>query len=90
MLTENTSREWIVASPPVEAGKPPIEIARIAAGDANKLLMLLFNRSTYSLKHLRGGIPLAPIFARNLGEALIKAADMADAAWTEPEPAPNA
>jgi hypothetical protein len=82
MLIENTSREWIVAMPPTAEGGQPTEIARIVASETNKVLTLKFAKG-YGLKELRTGFNFPPAFARNLGDALIKAADLASEAWKE-------
>ena len=82
MLIEKVSRVWTVALPQTDPAKPATQIAKIAASEESKMLMLIFDKR-YGLKELRTGFNLTPAFARNLGEGLIKAADLADAAWKD-------
>lgn len=80
-LKEIQSKTFIVLMPPTEDGGRPIEIARIFASETIKELCLTFNRQLFDNKKWLEGIPLAPIFARYIGQALVEAADISDKAW---------
>lgn len=82
-LTEIQSKTFIVTMPPTEEGGQPIEIARIFASETSKELCLIFNRKLFDNKKWIEGIPIAPIFARYLGQALIDSADLATKAWPQ-------
>jgi len=85
MLQELTAKTYIVAMPATKPGTSPTEIARILASETNQQLVIMFNRDFYKNKTWIEGIPLAPAFARHLGQALIQAADVADKAWPKLE-----
>lgn len=80
MVIETTAKQWVISRESAD-GKSPAQVARIATTENTKALSLQFDKAT--LKDAANGILLAPEDAKDLGAALIKAAEMASAPFTK-------
>ncbi len=78
MITETTARQWVVSQASAD-GKTSAEIAHVATTENTKAITLRFDKC---VKLDAGAVSLQSESARDIGNSLIKAADLASAPLT--------